>query len=74
MYDDVMYAWQVVSDYDETVLFTCMRMEVANYYRDWCEAVESNIWRDVASHCMREYNPNSGHECKFSVVECEVYL
>ena len=74
MNDGIMYVWQVVGDYDNTVLFTCARMETAKYLRDWCQAVEMDNWRDSAIKCNIPYKPMSGHEQLFEIQESEVIL
>lgn len=74
MEDGVMYAWQVVGDWNEYVHFTCARRETAEYLRDLLQAHEENSWRDTSKSCSMEYEPNSGREQEFSIQECEVIL
>lgn len=73
MDDNVMYAWQVVGDYNDCVHFTCARKETAEYLRDWLQAEEIDNWRSSAKACNVQYQP-SGHEQHFSIQECEVIL
>lgn len=74
MDDNVMYAWQVVGDYNDFVHFTCARKEMADYLRDMMQAHEENKWRDVAKQCNMPYSMASrGHE-EFTIQECEVIL
>lgn len=72
MDDKVMYAWQVVGNYSEYVHFTCSRKETAAYIRDWLNAIEENMWRDIAKSIGTEYNQFD--EQIFSIQECEVIL
>lgn len=75
MDDKVMYAWQVVGDYDDFVHFTCARQETAEYLRDMMEAHEENKWRDITKACNVPYDIKV-HRVQqlFSVQECEVIL
>ena len=73
MDDKVMYAWQVVGDYNEFVHFTCARQETADYLRDMMQAHEENNWRDSAKACNMAYSPR-GDQQVFSIQECEVIL
>lgn len=73
MEDGVMYAWQVVGDYNDYVHFTCARQETAEYLRDMMQAHEENNWRDSAKACNMVYKPR-GDQQVFSIQECEVIL
>lgn len=74
MYDNVMYAWQVVGDWTDYIHFTCARLETAEYLRDLLQAHEENSWRDIAKRCNMPYEQNSGREQEFSIQECEILL
>lgn len=74
MDNNVMYAWQVVGDYNDYVHFTCARQETAEYLRDMMQAREENMWRDTAVKCNVPYDKLHVGQQLFSIQECEVIL
>lgn len=74
MDDNVMYAWQVVGDYNyDYAHFTCARQETAEYLRDMMQAYEENNWRCLAEACNIVYVQRGDQEV-YSIQECEVIL
>lgn len=75
MDDNVMYVWTVFGyepyEWPETK-FVCARKEVAEYLRDWLEAIEENRCFDLAI----KYNVRvwTGNREIFEVEESEVIL
>lgn len=74
MNDNELIAWQVVGDYSDYVHFTCLKKETAEYLRDWMQACEEDIWRNIAKHCNVKYETQNGNEQNFSIQECEVLV
>lgn len=77
MDEKVMYVWTVFSyepyEWPETE-FVCARKEVAEYLRDWLEAIEENRCFDLAIKYNKQGFQWSGNKEIYEIKENEVIL
>lgn len=59
---------------DQSTEFVCMRKVVAEYLRDWLEAIEENRCYDLAKRYNRPGLPWTGNKNEYYIEESEVIL
>lgn len=77
MDDSLIYVWTVFSsepDGDQSTEFVCARKVVAEYLRDWLEAIEENRCFDLAKWYNKPGHPWIGGRTVYDIEESEVIL
>lgn len=77
MDDSLVCVWTVYSyePYEWPVTeFVCARKVVAEYLRDWLEAIEENRCFDLEKKYNKPGYPWSGNKTEYSIEESEVIL
>lgn len=77
MDDSIMYVWTVFSTDthgDQSTEFVCARKRVAEYLRDWFEAIEDDRVRSIAMICNRGVPFSHGRRVSYEIEESEVIL